>query len=285
MTIRTLLGPAVLLLAAQSALAAPITFDPLHAGTFGAGTGANAKFAQIDSSWHGSTVLWDENNHQYGSGQAIGSFAWGTGIWGRPDWQQTINAATGTGGAGAPTVTHQWSGQVGSINYGNACYNNNYDSTWGAAQALPVANAGNDPCGASGDNWAAYFNGFIRITEDGLYNFSVLYDDGFFFRLIGAGGQYLEIDQDFLNPRDREGFADNLLLSEGLYAFELGSWNRLEAGVVDLRWSRGDDNWVLVPTENLVSSNPVSEPASLALGLLALTGAAASRRRRQPAAA
>ncbi len=284
MTIGSFIRPAVLMLAAQSALAAPLTFDPLYAGSFGAGSGADAQFVQIDSGWRGSTVLWDQANRQYGSGQAIGNFAWGTGIWGRADWAQALAAAAAPGGASAPSVINQWSGQVTSINYGNACYNNNYDSSWGAAQALPVAHAGGDPCGSSGDNWAAYFGGFIRVTEAGLYNFSVLYDDGFFFRLIGADGQALEIDQDFLNPRDREGFANNLLLAQGLYAFELGSWNRLEAGVVDLRWSRGDENWVLVPTENLLPGNAVSEPASLALGLMAVAGAALVRRRR-PAAA
>lgn len=59
-------------------------------------------------------------------------------------------------------------------------------------------------------------------------------------------------------------------------------FNRLEAGVVDLRWSRGGaTDWTLVPTDALVTSPlAVPEPATWAMlaGGLALIGAAVRRR-------
>lgn len=281
-------------LVAASALpvaqAAPVQIDPLHAGSFATGSGASAAFHRIDNSWQGSQVLWNEEAGQYGSGVAIGTYAWGSGIWGYADWQQVLAAAANPGQAGAPDPVQSWIGRVDSINHGNSRYNECYAGTWGSAALLPFftesttgVSCGDAEAGAADQqNWISHFYGFIRIVDPGQYNFSVLYDDGFFFRLIGADGESLSIEQDFLNPRQREGFADNLLLGQGLYGFELGSWNRLGAGVVDLRWSRGDGEWTLVPTEFLLPQGTVPEPtvAALAmLGLLGLTAAGRVRRR------
>jgi hypothetical protein len=168
---------------------------------------------------------------------------------------------------------------VSTINFGDDCYNNSWSSTWGAAVRAPIFNSVSS-CGgytagqAEGnaqDNWVSYFSGYIRITDASTsYNFSVLYDDGFFFNLIGAGGAKYSIGRDFLNPRNRLGFGQDFLLSEGLYGFELGAYDRLEAGVVDLRWSKGGSRWQLVPTQNLAS---IPEPGTLGLlatGLLAV---------------
>lgn len=265
-----LLGPA--------ALAAPVVLAPQFAGSFATGTGSDAHFVRVDSRWHGSQVLWDEANRQFGHGDPIGSFSWGTGLWGRSDWQLAQAAADGQGGPLAPPVVDQRHGLADRINFGNSRYNECYSSTWGPAPLLPFFSAAPNlgRCGdaeagdAAQQNWTAHFEGFIRIVDPGTYNFSVLYDDGFFLRLIGEGGQALEIEQDYLNSRDREGFGNDLQLSPGLYGFELGAWNRLGAGVVDLRWSRGDTNWTLVPTANLLPTTAVPEPSAFGLVVVAL---------------
>ena len=210
--------------------------------------------------------------------QYAGSYPTGTGsdaqfVQIAPDWHGSTvlwNEATQSFG-------NRWAGQAASINYGNNCYNSTHSGQWGMATLLPFDNGA---CGSTAGNWTAHFSGFIRVADAGLYNFSVLYDDGFFFRLIGDGGQTLGIEQDFLNARDREGFAEDLQLSVGLYGFELGSWNRLQAGVVDLRWSRGDENWTLVPTENLLPGSAVDEPALPWLIAAASAAALLARRRR-----
>ena len=102
--------------------------------------------------------------------------------------------------------------------------------------------------------------------------------------LEDAAGQTLALSDDYLNPRDRLGFATDLLLDVGLYAFALGAYDRLEAGVVELDWSRDGAPWTPVPTSALVAAGDVvavpepSTAALLAAGLLAL--AWLGRRRR-----
>lgn len=259
----------LLVSAAPAALASPLNLSPLYAGSYASGSGADASFVQINGDWRGSTVLWNEATQSYGSGSAIGGYGWGTGLWGRADWQAVQAAAAGGGGAGAPDIVSSWSGLSSAINYGNGCYNGAHSAQWGPATPVPL---GQDS-GVCGDdangNWTSHFEGFIRITEAGLYNFSVLYDDGFFFRLLGLE-ETLEIGKDFLNPRDRQGFAEDLFLTPGLYGFELGSWNRLQAGVVDLRYSYQGSAWTLVDPQNLLPTSAVPEPSTLALLLPAL---------------
>ncbi|MBG6080538.1 PEP-CTERM domain protein [Rubrivivax gelatinosus] len=258
----------LLAVAASAVLASPINLTPMYSGSFASGSGADATFVKIDGSWQGSTVLWNESTKSYGSGNAIGGYGWGTGLWGRSDWQAVQDAAAGLGGAGSPTILSTWTGLSSAINYGNGCYNSHYSSQWGTTTAVPLADSG--VCGDDANgNWTSHFEGYIRITEAGLYNFSVLYDDGFFFRLLGLDGA-LEIGKDFLNPRDRLGFDDNLFLTPGLYGFELGSWNRLQAGVVDLRYSYEGGSWTLVDPQNLLPTSAVPEPSTLALLLPAL---------------
>ncbi len=270
---------AAVLLAASPLVFASTVLLPQFAGSYGTGDGANGRFVKIDDAWNNSSVLWTEPVSPgaagtFGVGTPLSNFGWATGLWGRPDWAITQQSFLGNGGSAAPQILSSWSGLVSSINFGDATYNSNYDSAWGRAADLPNPLAlGNE------NNWTSYFTGFIRITDPGAYNFSVLNDDGFFFRLVGFGGQSLEIGRDFLNPRDRNGFGEDLALTEGLYGFELGSWERIEAGVVDLRWTTpGSTNWVLVPTEHLVSAVPEAPTVTLAaLGLLLI--AAATRRR------
>jgi hypothetical protein len=263
---------AVLAGGATAAAAAPIHLAPALSGNYQTGGGADATFVHIDDEWRGSTVLWNEATRSFGSGDAISSFSRGTGLWGMSDWHTVMGMAAGP-------LLSSWTGTASSINFGNQLYNDAYASIWGQAQSLPGT--------ATETNWAASFSGYIRIAESGLYNFSVLFDDGFNFVLSGAGGDSVSIGADYIKPRDRIGFADNLALDPGLYPFTLASYNRAEAGVVDLRWQRvgSGAGWTLVPTENLVGAAAVAaipEPSSL---LLLGGGLAALCARRRHAAA
>lgn len=267
--------------AAASAHAA-IVLDPLMAGQYAAGTGANAVFHRIDGSWQGSTVYWNEGTQSYSNNPGpgyvqIGTQGWGTGIWGLADW-----AAVNAPGSSLPVQS--WSGAVSTIDHGDARYRslveNGQYTGWGLTGALP---AGLFPSGdAEQDNWTARYTGYLRITDAGLYNFGVLYDDGFFLRIWGEGDTLLEISSDFLSPRDRLGFDEDLALGTGLYRFELGAYDRLEAGVVNLAWKQGDGDWQTVPTYALVI-DPIAAavplPGTVGLLLAGFTGFAAARRK------
>ena len=133
--------------------------------------------------------------------------------------------------------------------------------------------------GSYQDNWAVRFSGYIAITDPGLYNFSVLYDDGFSFSLFGAGGS-LSLIKDGLNPRDRLGFGSDLDLLPGLYGFQLTAWERLEAGVVSLDWLRPGGEWQPIPVSHLFSSVPV--PTTVWLLLPGLAALALRRRAQDP---
>lgn len=261
---------------------AAIALDPLLPGQYAAGSGANAVFHRIDGSWTGTSVHWREPSeagapgtysNTGGDGFArIGDHSWGTGLWGLADWR-AVNAP----GSTLPLET--WSGVLASINQGDALYASNPfgAALWGAADPLPFAGTG----GAQ-DNWTAHFTGYLRITDPGAYNFGVLYDDGFFLRIWGAGASPLEISSDFLSPRERLGFEQDLLLGTGLYRFELGAYDRIEAGVVNLAWKQGDGGWLTVPTEHLVSDpTAISAPGTAGVLLAGLAAFTALRNRKR----
>ncbi len=258
-----------------SAHADPVSLDPsLSIGT-PAANGVHAVFRSVGSDSLFSTVYWDDRpgpcqvtetrtpdcyrNAPAEGFQAIGSFGWGTGIWGLKDWGAVQSGAVGS--------NLDFSGTVATINHGNDLFNEDWSAGWGIADSLPGA--------TPDENWTAYYSGYLRITEAGEYNFGVLYDDGFFFTIYGAEGQSETISSDFiLGARERVGFDTDLLLSEGLYRFELGAYNRLEAGVVQLAWKTpGAEDLTLIPEDHLVHV-----PLPGTLGLLALGGLIGWRR-------
>lgn len=255
---------------------ADVVLAPELAGAYAAGKGVDGEFLKVSDAWHDSSVLWNEDTQSFGSGIAIGTFSWGSGLWGLADLHTAYDSPT------PGMIESSWTGRASPISYGDAEYNALYGPTWGEVAMAPLF-APNGPS-AGQNNWTSRFAGYIRITEAGTYNFSVLHDDGFFFTLGGASDT-LSLANDFLNPRERLGFDTNLQLGVGLYSFELGAFDRIEAGVVELSWSRGGSAWSVVPIENLIRPDevmPVPEPSTWALmfgGLLAI-GSVASRRRR-----
>jgi hypothetical protein len=263
---------------AWPALAGPVSLAPELAGQYLAGNGVDALFLKVQDRWQQSSVPWNQATQQYGSGLPVSSYRWGTGLWGLADWHTANDAPT------PGMIEASWSGRVGQIAFGDVMYNRMYAEKWGTVDIAPLFSAAG--ARASQDNWTASFGGYIRISEAGLYNFSVLHDDGFYFKLRGGDSTTLELSDDYLNPRDALGFASDLALGVGLYSFELGAYDRLEAGVVELSWARDGGRWSRVPSGNLVAfgeATAVPEPGSWSLllaGLLALASTTSARRLR-----
>ncbi|MFZ5492921.1 MAG: PEP-CTERM sorting domain-containing protein [Pseudomonadota bacterium] len=247
-----IVGTATLLVAISGTASAAIVLNPLVGGTFLNGNGANSQWVQVPNDWRGTIY-----------GQNPDFNAWNTGIWGLEDAMLALDPPN-------TDVVARYQGLSGPIAFADQRYVDEWAPTWGTQPLAPVL----DPApGAHQDNWAVRFTGYIAITDPGLYNFGVLYDDGFSFSLFGADGA-LSLLMDGLNPRDRLGFESDLDLLPGLYGFQLTSWERLEAGVVSLDWVRPGGEWELIPRNHLFNAVPVPAPAAVALllpGLALLT--------------
>jgi len=241
-----------------SAGAQATLLTPLVAGRYLNGDGANSQWVQVTSSWRGSTY---------------GTAHWGTGIWSLADARDVLALPAHGSSAARTDVVQTYSGRVDQINFADVAFLDSWGSTWGGQALVPFFS--NDATQYQ-DNYAARFTGYVSILEPGVYNFGVLADDGFQFSLFG-GNASLTLDQNGLNPRDRYGFGQDLTLGAGLYGFDLLSYERLEAGVVNLAWIQPGSDWVTVPQSHLFTTIP--EPATWLLMLAGLAGVGLARMR------
>lgn len=259
--IPSLLRPALLpLLLGATFHAQAIPLAPQLAGTYLNGDGANSRWVQIADDWRGSIY---------------GDQTWGTGIWGLADHAQVMGLSHDD-----PAVVQTLQTRVDQINFGDQHFIDAWGAAWSSPQLAPIFTDPTTP--NTQDNWASSFWGYIAISTPGAYNFGVLHDDGFRFSLFGAGGSSLSLVADGLNSRDRLGFAEDLLLSPGLYAYQLDAYDRLEAGVIQLAWTTPDSGeWTVVAQSHLFTS-PVPEPSMplLMLAGVAAVGLATARARR-----
>lgn len=238
----------LMLLAGLSPAANAVTLVPQYAGTFTNGNGANSQWVQVSEDWRGPIN---------------GTEPWGTGIWGLADQAVVMNLNSGD-----TDVVKTLSTRVDQINFADQEFNATGQTKWGATPLAPIFSA---VPGEYQNNWASRFTGYLAVTTPGDYNLGVLYDDGFRLSLTGAGGQTVSLAKDGLNFPDRLGFAENLQLTNGLYAFQLDAYERLEAGVVQLSWLTPDaPSWSVIPKANLFTT-PVPEPG---MSLLMLAGLA-----------
>lgn len=256
---------ALALLLALSAPAQALVITPQYEGVFLDGDGANSRWVQVADDWRGSIY---------------GDQGWGTGIWGLADHAQVMGLD-----AGDRNVLRTLETRVDQIDFADRRFIDNWGASWGTPELAPIFD---NHSGEGQDNWASSFWGYIAIPVAGAYNFGVLFDDGFRFTLMGAGGSS-QILKDGLNPRDRLGFAEDLSLLPGLYGFQLDAYERLEAGVVQLGWyTPGAQDWAVVPTSQLytapprssLSANAIPEPTVPMLMLVGLAALGLRRLRR-----
>lgn len=230
--------------AANSAQAIPLT--PQYAGSYLNGDGANSQWVQVNADWRGPIN---------------GAESWGTGIWGLADQAAVMDLKSSN-----PDVVKTLNTRVDQINFADQEFIATGQTKWGTPLLAPIF--GQAP-GEYQENWASRFTGYLSVTTPGDYNLGVLYDDGFKLSVMGAGGQTVSLSKDGLNYPDRLGFAENLQLTNGLYAFQLDAYERLEAGVVQLSWlTPGAPSWSVIPQANLFTT-PVPEPG---VSLLMLAG-------------
>lgn len=255
---------------------AAIVLNPL-AGMSGLVSGSiDVNWLWVDDEARFSTHMWHESGES--APREIGSFGWGTGIWATTDLSLLKDS-------GHPAILGSVSGQTG-VNFANQIYNDHVANgdygSWGWDAQRPLAGA----VTASGQqtNYAAFMNGYLYVAEAGLYDFGAFVDDGFTFMLYGMGGESAGFSRntmagtsngrEFVQMSDLLG--DGLLLGQGFYALSIDYFNRLEAGVMDMRWlTPGAGEWVGISNDNLFHAVP--EPGVLTL--LGIAGLALLRRR------
>lgn len=255
-------------------LSAPLELTPLSTIPYTVGGGLSATWSQVRDDYRFSQQMWSEAGS---APAAIGTFDWGTGIWGTTDIAH-VQGLANNASALIGRVT-----DTSAVNFGNLTYNMLYADgalgSWGYDRIRPLAPI--VEMTGSQTNYAASFVGYLYIPEPGSYDFSLFVDDGFVFSLSGANG-VLSMARDTLagSTAGRDLFTlsaanggSTMLLGSGYYAMEIDYFNRLEAGVIDLAlWGPQDQGWRSISSEWLFAELPASvipEPSSLALTLLA----------------
>ena len=93
--------------------AGAVSLAPEISGQFKAGTGVDAHFLKVPSSWQQSSVLYDPVTDQLGQGVPISNFPGGTGLWGLADWTTAFTSPTDG------MIEARWSGRVSKIAFGD----------------------------------------------------------------------------------------------------------------------------------------------------------------------
>jgi PEP-CTERM motif len=234
--------------------AAPITLAPILPGIFSGGDGVNSDWVQVNRNWKGLSY-YDPSSPYYNT----------NGINELRDHDAAMTMDRGSLGINQG-LYNTWAGTVANINFADQVFNNVWGGVWGARPLAPVLMDDYQ------DNFAAHFSGYLAIPVAGEYNLGVLFDDGFRFELLGGGGASVTLSKDGLNPPwDIASFTDPLLLSAGLYAFSLDSYEHWEAGVISLLWKTNSADWSVIPDDRFFTHVP--EPATwgmLLIGLVAM---------------
>lgn len=275
--IRTLAALAFALQVTPSS-ATPLDLLPVSSAPYIAGGGLYATWSQVRDDYRFSQQMWSEAGNDP---VAIGTFGWGTGIWG------TIDIAHVQGlPSGAADLVGRVTG-VSAVNFANVTYNMLADNGalggWEYDRQRPLAPIIEQT--GSQTNYAASFTGFLYIPEAGAYDFGLFVDDGFAFSLTGANGAVGMARETLAgSATGRDLFALSaangdtaVLLGSGYYGIEIDYFNRLEAGVIDLAlWGPQEQGWRSISTDWLFTEVPtgpasIPEPGTLALILLAFT--------------
>lgn len=252
------------------AAANPVSLQPLSTAGAATGTGLAGNWFKVDDDSRFSTLPYTDASGQSGP---IASFAWGSGFW---SMQDVHNAADGRFGNVLARAS-----SVSAVSFANPLYNQlAADGSYGSwsmdhVRALaPILDAPGCPQPAAcTQNHAALFSGYLYIAQAGSFGLGVFADDAFALTLRGTDGTLSLTHDSVVGSSGRDFLSlDGLLLDAGYYALELGYFNRLDAGVLDLLWKPEGSDWRSIDSTALFADLPqqVPEPGTMPLSVLAL---------------